>query len=175
MSDYLRFITGGSIVGLLAAGMLALPSLLPAALADEEPAKSALSSKDELWPPRFDTSKLVKFDFDIEPSVVTDVVSTQTVRKIGFGKTEFVEVITTPSGTYSTDGLTSSHIRYPGIHKELKRTSPGHIAFWSGSTGWVAFKAIDAGSFVSITPFAGGQLVTSDAGNCVFVGKSAYC
>jgi len=175
MSDYLRFITGGSIIGLLAAGMLAAPSLLPPALADEEPARTLLSTKDELWPPRFDTDILVKFDFTVEPSVSTDVVKTRTVRKIGYGRTEFVEIFTTPTGTYSSDGLASAHIRYPGIHKEPKRASLGQIALWSGGLGWVAFKEIDAGSFVTITPFEGGQLVTSDEGNCVFIGEAAYC
>lgn len=175
MSDYLRYITGSSIVGLLAAGMLAVPNLLPPALADEEPAKTLLSTSDELWPPRFDTDNLVKYDLTIEPSVSTDVVKTRTVRKIGYGRTEFVEIVTTPTGTYSSDGLASPHIRYPGIHKELKRTFRGHIALWSGGDGWVAFKEIDAGSFVSITPFEGGQLVTSDEGNCVFVENAAYC
>ncbi|MHB1111051.1 MAG: hypothetical protein ACYCZU_12155 [Devosia sp.] len=175
MSDHLRFILGGSIIGLLAAGMLAMPSLLPPALADEEPTKTLLSTKDGLWPTRFDTDNLVKFDFTIEPSVSTDVVRTRTVRKIGYGKTAFVKIITTPSGVYSTDGVTSPHIRYPGIHKELKRSPWGRIALWSGGKGWMAFTAINASSFVSITPFKGGQLVTTEEGNCVFVENAAYC
>lgn len=175
MSDHLRFIIGGSIIGLLAAGMLAIPSLLPPALADEEPTETLLGTKEKLWPPRFDTDNLVKYDFTLEPSLVTEVVSTRTVRKIGYGKTAFVKIITTPSGVYSTDGLASPHIRYPGIHKELKRSPWGRIALWSGGSGWMAFEEINAGSFVSITPFKGGQLVTTEEGNCVFVGRSAYC
>ena len=175
MSTHLRFITGGAIIGLLAAGLLAVPSMLPPALADDEPVKALLSTKDELFPPRLDANNLVKFDFSIEPGVSTDVVSTRTIRKIGYGRTEFVEIRTTSTGTYSTDGLASPHIRYPGIHKELKPASRGHLAFWSGGKGWVLFKEVDAGSFVSITPFKDGQLVMSDEGNCVFVGDAAYC
>lgn len=175
MSDYLRFITGGSVLGLLVAGMLAIPSLLPPALADEEPARTLLGGRDELFPKKIDTANLVKFDFTLEPGVSIEVLGSRTIRKIGYGKTSFVEVVTTPSGVYSSDGLASPHIRYPGIHKELKRSSSGRIALWSAGKGWVAFQEINAGSFVSITPFKGGQLVTSDEGNCVFVEKAAYC
>lgn len=175
MSDYLRLITGGSIFGLLAAGMLSIPSILPAAIAEEEPAKTMLSAMDELFPPPIDTSNLVKFDITIEPSVSTDVAKTRTVRKIGFGRTEFVSIVTTSTGTYSTDGVASPYLRYPGIHKELKRRPVAGIALWSHRDGWAVFKEVDAGSFVSIAPFKGGQLVLSDQGNCVFVGRSAYC
>lgn len=174
MPDYLRFIAGGSILGLLAATMLSMPSILPPAIADEEPAKTMLDTMDELFPPPIDTSNLVKFDIAIEPGVSTDVVNSRTVRKIGFGRTELVSIVTTPTGTYSTDGLASPYLRYPGIHKELKRTPIGGIALWTGK-GWVVFNETNAGSFVSIAPFGGGQLVTSDEGNCVFVGRSAYC
>lgn len=175
MSTNLRRVAGGSIIGLLAAGMLALPAVLPPALAEEQPAKTLLGSMDELVPKRFDVGNLVKYDITMEPSVVTDVVSTRTVRKIGFGRTEFVEIVTTPSGVYSSDGLASPHIRYPGIHKEWKGTPEGRLALWTNGKGWTAFKEMNAGSFISIIPFEGGQLVLSDEGNCVFVGKAAYC
>lgn len=175
MSDYLRFITGGSIVALLAAGMLAIPSILPAALADEEPAKTLLGASNELWPPRFDTDNLVKYDFTVEPSVSTDVVKTRTVRKIGYGRTEFVEIFTTPTGTYSSDGLDSPQIRYPGIQKELKRAPEGRIALWTTGRGWTAFKAMDAGSFVTVMPFEGGRMVITEDGNCVMTKGSMRC
>jgi hypothetical protein len=175
MSDYLRFITGGSIIGLLAAGMLAIPSILPPALANDEPAKTLLSTADELWPPRFDTDNLVKYDFTIEPSVSTDVVKTRTVRKIGYGRTEFVEIFTTPTGTYSSDGLASPYIRYPGIHKELKRSSEGNIAFWTGGRGWTVFKEMDAGSFLTVVPFEGGRMVVTEDGSCVMTRRTVRC
>ncbi len=174
MSDYVRLIVGGSIIGLLALGMLALPSVLPAQ-ADEEPARTMLSTMDELLPQPIAVGNLVKYDFSIEPGVGADVVSTRTIRKIGFGRTEFVEIVTTPSGVYSTDGLASPNIRYPGIHKQLRRSGEAGLAVWSNGRGWEAFKQVDAGSFVSITPFAGGQVVLSDEGNCVFVENAAYC
>lgn len=175
MSDFLRLASGGSIVGILTIGMLSIPSILPAAIAEEEPAKTMLSTMDELFPPPIDTRNLVKFDITIEPSVSTDIVNSRTVRKIGFGRTEFVSIVTTPTGTYSTDGLASPHMRYPGIHKEMERAPIGGLALWTGASGWAVFEEVDARSFVSIAPFKGGQLVLSDQGNCVFVGRSAYC
>lgn len=175
MSDFLRFIAGGSILGLLAATMLSIPSILPPAIADEEPARTMLGTMDELFPPPIDLGNLVKFDVTIEPSVATEVVNSRTVRKIGFGRTELVSIVTTPTGTYSTDGLGSPYLRYPGIRKELKRAPIGGIALLTGGNGWAVFKEIDAGSFVRVAPFNGGQLVMSNEGNCVFVGRSAYC
>lgn len=173
MSSYLRYIGGGAVIGALAAGLLAVPSLLPPVLADDAPAKTLLSAAGETWPPGFDTDNLVKYDYTIEPGVSTDVVKTRTVRKIGYGRTELVDIYTTPTGTYSSDGLSSPQIRYPGIRKDLKRAPWGRIALWAD--GWTVFREIDAGSFVSVIPFEGGQLVTSEDGNCVFVGKAAYC
>ena len=41
-----------------------------------------------------------------------------TVRKIGYGQTSIVNIITTSSGVYSSDALTSPHVLYPGIHVE---------------------------------------------------------
>lgn len=175
MSDKFRPVLTGTVIGVLAAGVLAIGSLMPAAVADEQPMKTLLSTADELWPPAFDTSKLVKFDFTVEPSVSTEVLRSSTVRKIGYGRTSLVTIAETASGIYSSDGLASPHIRYPGIHKERKRAAVDHIAFWSGRDGWVAFKAIEAGSFVSVTRFDGGKVVTSEDGNCVFVRQSAYC
>src|SRR5690606_7541371 len=78
---------------------------------------------DEMLTPGFDKSKLVIFDdsmfsVSVDPSISTEATRTEFVRKIEFGRTSVVKVTTTASGTYSTDGLYSPHIRYPGIHVE---------------------------------------------------------
>jgi len=174
MSTTLRFIAGGATIGLLAAGMLALPTVLPA-LADEEPAKTLLGSMRDFVSPRFNPDDLARYDFTVEPSVSDVVIETRTVRKIGYGRTEFVEIITTPSGVYSSDGLASPHVRYPGIHKELKRSPMAHMAMWTNGGGWVAFKEVDAGSFMTINAFEGGELIVTEDGNCVAVEQSVRC
>ncbi len=53
----------------------------------------------------------VKFD----ASVSTEVLSSNVIRKIEFGKESLVSVVSTPSGIYSTDGFASKNIQYPGV------------------------------------------------------------
>lgn len=50
-----------------------------------------------------------------DASISDQVTSSNTVRKISFGKESLVTIVSTPSGTYSTDGFASSHVLYPGI------------------------------------------------------------
>lgn len=88
-----------------------------------------------------------------------------TIKKIGYGNTEFVHVLQTPSGTYSTDALQSPNIEYPGVTKKRTRDQIG-MAFWYNGH-WVMQKSMSAGSFVTITKFDGGQLVVTDDGMCV--------
>lgn len=175
MSSNLRLAAGGAVVALVALGLLGLPQILPPALADEQPGKILLGTMDGLLGKPIDVAGLIKYDIIMEPSVVTDVVRTRTVRKIGFGRTEFVEIVTTPSGVYSSDALASPHIQYPGVHKQRQGAPRGRLALWADGQGWAAHQAIDAGSFVSLIPFEGGQLLLGEDGNCLFVGKSAYC
>jgi hypothetical protein len=96
---------------------------------------------------------LAKFDgnyFAIanEPDVSLTPESTAVVRKIGYGQTRFVTIDTTSSGTYSSDGLASPNIRYPGIFKdELRLASLDNAVYgWSGLSGWVRIPLLDAGS-----------------------------
>lgn len=65
-------------------------------------------------------STLVRFnDRDYEVSAADWVsltpLSSVTVRKIGYGRAIDVSVATTATGVYSSDGMVSPHIRYPGI------------------------------------------------------------
>lgn len=173
MSTTVRIVAGGALAALLA-GLLVFP-YLPQANADEEPDGTPLDAARQLWSPRFDPDNLAKYDFSVEPSVDELVVNTRTVRKIGYGRTQVVEIVTTPSGVYSSDGLASPHIRYPGIHKRWKGAPHGGLALWTDGNGWTAHKGIDAGSFVTLDAFDGGELLVTEEGGCVFVGKAAYC
>jgi hypothetical protein len=98
-------------------------------------------------------TNLAKFDgnyFAIahEDDVSMTPESSTVVRKIGYGQTRFVTIDTTSTGTYSSDGLASPNIRYPGIYKaELQLASlDGTIYGWSGLSGWVRIPLLDAGS-----------------------------
>jgi hypothetical protein len=104
--------------------------------------------------PSFDASRLMKFDdalFDIttDDSVSTEPQSVTHIRKIEFGRASTVDIVTTASGTYSTDALFSPHFRYPGIdvHRLTGSAQPiTSVAFWSDRSGWVVAPLLNAQS-----------------------------
>jgi hypothetical protein len=153
MRKYLRPVGIGALIGAMAAGLLALPSTLPAAVADEEPVRSILMSADSLFPKRVDGSEFVKPEWTVEPWVSTEVISQSTVKKIGYGRTAYVTITRTATGTYSSDGLSSPHIRYPGI--ELADGQP-----WR--------------SFVYV-PFEGGAMKVRPHSTCVQTDFGFHC
>ena len=172
--DATRAIMFGGLAGLAGLAMMTLPDYLPPAIAGEEPMRTLLSTPNELWPPAFNPDGLAKWDYYVQPGVSIEPIRESTVRKIGYGKTTMVQIMETDSGIYSTDGLASPHVEYPGIVKEPRASGQGLI--WQLLGGrWTVALSEDAGSFTSIIPFKGGQLVTTDEGNCAAIGKSIYC
>lgn len=72
---------------------------------------------------KIDLANLVFMDGNAYSVTYEDTVSrtataTAVVRKIEYGRTSFVNIVTTSSGVYSSDAMTSPHIRYPGVHVE---------------------------------------------------------
>jgi hypothetical protein len=176
MSQKVRPLLAGAVIGGLAAGLLALPNLLPAAMADEQPWRTLMGSADELMPRQIDVAGLVKPDFTLENSVSAEILHSTTVRKIGYGRTTFVTIAETASGTYSSDGLASPHVQYPGIHVNHSSVGPrvAQLGIWTGS-GWTAIEPAEGSSFVTVSRFDGGRLVTTEAGSCVVVRDGTYC
>jgi hypothetical protein len=131
----------GAISGLTVAQMNPGPTF--AAVADNAPFSVGKALDTHLA--KFDGNY---FAIANEPYVSLVAESSAVVRKIGYGQTRFVTINTTSSGTYSTDGLASPNIRYPGILKEpLQLASLGDTIYgWSGLTGWVRIPLTDAGS-----------------------------
>jgi hypothetical protein len=172
MRDKTKGILGGGIAGLVFALALAVPSILPPAVADEEPFNTMLKTGDEIIDEPFDAAGLMKFDDAIvEPWVSTDVVRERTVRKIGYGRTSFVKIITTTTGTYSTDGLGSPYISYPGIHRTgTQGGGGGFVAILSGD-GWTTILGQNAGSFVEIGPI----VIAPREDGCVRDEDATYC
>ena len=153
MRDQTRraFLTGG-LAGFLMAGTLALPSILPPAIADEEPVRTLLRTAEQIFPEPLNEDTFAKPEWTVEPWVSTDVISQTSVRKIGYGRTTFVTISKTATGTYSSDGLQSPYIRYPGI---VRNSEPG--------------------SFLTIVPFKGGKAYIGSGGACVRVKYGIYC
>ncbi len=143
MADTVRIIAIGGTVGALIGGGLAAPAFMPSALADE-PAKAAISSFAEIFPKPFDPKSLVKFDITYGPGVSTDVQHSSTISKIEYGHRTYVSIVTTPSGTYSSDALVSPYVRYPGIDVSPKYSGHHHWSYsWfhgsAGSGSWTSF------------------------------------
>ncbi|MHA6298348.1 hypothetical protein [Devosia sp. CAU 1758] len=110
---------------------------------------------DEM-PAGFDTNKLVKFDgreYEIDHAdwVSTDPLSSATVKKIEGGRVSYVNITTTATGTYSTDGLTSKHVLYPGIDvTEVIPSRRNLVRFWSNGN-WFSFSSRAGNSFLRLS------------------------
>lgn len=129
------------------AGAVASPALFPQAFANE-PQHQLVRTAKEIFPPPFDPSKLRKFDIQIADTVSTEPLRTQYVKKIAGGYPTTVSIITTSTGTYSSDGITSPHVLYPGIDVTTKGRGP-HVHMWFGSSRWGSSTSmvVSAGSF----------------------------
>jgi hypothetical protein len=143
MSDFVRTIALTGLAGAVVASLFAVPAFLPAAMAQEEPARTLLSSKETLFPLPLDPNIFAKYDVVFDDSVSTEVIRQQSVTKIGFGKVTNVTIVTTPSGTYSSDAITSPYVKYPGIE-----VSKRPVMKTLEDLGIDGFEAIYAGSFV---------------------------
>ena len=131
--------------GVFAGGILALTIIAPKQIAAiaQEPVDQAIATIDKLFPDPVDLRKFRRYDFTFDESVSSDVQRTQVVTKIGHGLKSQVTIVTTPSGTYSTDGMLSPNVRYPGIEKRVK-SWPEDFYFADGGK-WMSYAD---GSFI---------------------------
>lgn len=153
MTDYARMTVIGGTIGVFVAGALVAPAVIAAATETPQ-AVAVVNTIEDLFPaPALDAKMFRKFDITLGPGVSTDIQRTQTIRKIGYGYSSTVTVVTTPSGTYSTDGLLSPNVSYPGIEV----TSKGRWHNWSAETPqgngkWTSFSR---GSIIYLNWIAG--------------------
>lgn len=83
-----------------------------------------------------------------DESVSTTVLGHSRVRKIGYGQSSYVDIVTTPTGTYSSDAMYSPHVRYPGIEVE-RAFRHSLISIWTSTRGWSGVSS-SGSSFVHI-------------------------
>ena len=134
---------------------MTLGAICATALAAIGPGFVLKSFADEM-PAGFDTSNLVKFDgreyeVDYADWVSTDPLSSATIKKIEAGRVSHVSITTTATGTYSTDGLTSKHVLYPGI--DVTAMGPGSgtlVRYWTNGD-WYSFKSRAGNSFIHLS------------------------
>lgn len=136
--------------------------LVSTALADEMPMPEAI-----------DFSALVKIsDADYvayqDESVSNTILSRTNVKKIGHGNVSNVAIVKTPTGTYSSDGLTSPNVRYPGIAVERIEPEGGVLGtFWRTGAGWVGLPINPKNSIVTYgTMPGGGSYITNGKTAC---------
>lgn len=142
-----RTVAISAVAALAIAGGLASPVLFPQAFANEPQHQLVRTAKD-IFPPPFDPSKLKKFDIELADTVSTEPLRTQYVKKIAFGRPTTVTIITTSSGTYSSDAITSPHVLYPGIDVARKHGGARfHLATSSTPRGTFTWTVISSGSF----------------------------
>lgn len=124
-----------------------------------------------------DASKLVIFNEDLgvahEDWVSTDPLETHAIKKIEGGKVSYVSIIRTATGTYSSDGIASPNVQYPGL---IEPTNPrNHFSFSSWNNGqWTRLKTYDGNSYVSISTYKThrGETRTS---TCISTASFRYC
>lgn len=157
---------------------LTLGALLLAGLAGYGPSQMLETFADEM-PAGFDTDGLVKIDgsyyeMSYEDSVSTDPTSTATVKKIEAGRVTYVNIATTATGTYSTDGLTSRHVQYPGI--EVEQVYPNDNFWFSRwyDGQWVRISSYNGNSYVTVQN-NGVRIRTSKHGTCVSSHSFSIC
>jgi len=86
-----------------------------------------------------------------EDWVATDPISRSRVKKVGYGNISYVDISTTATGTYSTDGFASPHVLYPGI--EVDEASPvafAPVLLLDMGQGWVAAPLSRGSSFIHL-------------------------
>lgn len=162
----------GALIGTTVSVTLAWPTLIPKAIADEQPMKLLTASKSELLDMFDPPAEFFKPAWTVEDSVSTEVLSQTKVRKIEAGRTSFVTVATTATGVYSSDGLSSNHVRYPGIHAENQQSVTLALL---GLGGWQLITPVPAGSMIEMVPTESGGAVVTRGGVCHAVNDSYFC
>lgn len=167
--------TGG--IGAVAALGLSLAGLLAVVHAEENstisPMEALMSPARKLFPQPFDVEGLVRWNFEVDAGVSLEPIRQSAVKKIGFGRVEQVNIVETDSGIYSSDAIVDPHIRYPGIVVTPRREARA-VLQWNGY-GWSSLTPVGAGSFVTVVPFEGGQLVVTENSTCSYTARSVIC
>lgn len=144
------------------------------AFAQEQPANEPL-----------DLSKLVKismphFDVSFDQSVDLTPLTTVTVNKIAYGRPTEVQVVTTSTGTYSTDSLKSPYVLYPGVSVTERDAyaAAGNATgpYWKMRVGPAVIYTPGTPSLIHIVPVpSGGKAIITDSFSCIDKNTTVVC
>ena len=157
-------LVGMALGALCATGLAAIgPGQVWAVLADEMPLG-------------FNTGHLVKFDDSgtrYEDWVSTDPIETHSIKKIEAGKVSYVSITRTSTGTYSSDGLSSPHVLYPGIETEPNQRLSASFSSWSNGR-WTQFSTFAGNSYATVSTIQRG-LGNSISRTCISSKNNRPC
>ena len=125
----------------------------------------------------FDPSNLLILDEDTgvryEDWVSTDPLDTQVIKKIEGGRVSYVTIKRTATGTYSSDGIESPHVQYPGVIEPDNPRDRFSFSSWNNGQ-WTRLKTYSGNSYVSISTYKTrrGETRTS---TCISTASYWYC
>lgn len=108
-----------------------------------------------------------------EDWVSTDPIETHQVKKIEAGRVSYVTITRTATGTYSSDGIASPHVQYPGVIEPANPRNRFSFSSWNNGQ-WTRLKTYDGNSYVSVSTYKThrGQTRTSA---CISTASFWYC
>ena len=125
----------------------------------------------------FDPSKLLILDEDngvqYEDWVSTDPLDTQVIKKIEGGRVSYVTIKRTATGTYSSDGIDSPHVQYPGVVEPDNPRNRFSFSSWNNGS-WTRLNTYSGNSYVSVSTYKTrrGETRTS---TCISTASYWYC
>lgn len=108
-----------------------------------------------------------------EDWVSTDPISTATVKKIEAGRITYVTITKTATGTYSTDGIESRNVQYPGVIEPDNPRNEFSFSSWSNGR-WNRMSTYNGHSYVSVSTYKTRQGQTRTS-TCVSTASFWYC
>lgn len=132
-------------------------------------------------PTGIDPNALVRIDdahyrITYEDWVSTEPLSNARIKKIGYGRTSYVDIAETATGTYSTDGLASPHVLYPGVEVEevpSRRFATRVLGGWGH--GWVVAPLVRGSSFLHLRIGNGERIISDGSTTCILSRNYSIC
>ena len=125
----------------------------------------------------FDPSKLLILGEDhgvtYEDWVSTDPLETHTVKKIEGGRVSYVTITRTSTGTYSSDGIASPPVQYPGIIEPDNPRNKFSFSSWNNGQ-WTQLRTYSGNSYVSISTYKTHRGDTRTS-TCISTASFWYC
>lgn len=112
------------------------------------------------------------FNISVDRNIVGNVLGTTRVKKIGYGHSNYVNIVTTSSGSYSSDGTASPNVQYYGIEEgPLQQRIPVQMLM-------VIQNGFSLGSLINLPTGAGGSFVyygRTSTGGAYSTSRSGTC